>query len=30
MTRAMIHNKDVAKYLWGEAVNIAYHIVNRV
>ena len=28
MARAMIHNKDVAKDLWGEAVNIACHIVN--
>ena len=30
MSRAMIHNKDVAKNLWGEAVNTACHIVNRV
>ena len=28
MARAMIHNKDVAKDLWGEAVNTACHIVN--
>ena len=30
MARAMIHNKDVANDLWGEVVNIACHIVNRV
>ena len=30
MSRAMIHNKDVAKNLWGEAVNTTRHIVNRV
>ena len=30
MARAMLHNKDVAKDLWGEVVNIACHIVNRV
>ena len=30
MARAMIHNKDVAKDLWGEVVNIACHFVNRV
>ena len=30
MARAMLHNKDVAKNLWGEAVNIACHTVNRV
>ena len=28
--RNIIHNKDVAKNLWGEAVNTACHIVNRV
>ena len=28
MARAMIHNKDVAKDLWAEAINIACHIVN--
>ena len=26
----MLHNKDVAKDLWGEAVNTACHIVNQV
>ena len=26
----MLHNKDVAGNLWGEAVNIACHMVNRV
>ena len=30
MTRAMLHNKDMAKDLWGEVVNTAFHIVNRV
>ena len=30
MARAMLHNKDVARNLWGEAVNTACHIVNRV
>ena len=30
MARAMLHNKDVARNLWGEAVNIACHTVNRV
>ena len=30
MARAMLHNKDVAQNLWGEAVNIACHIVNSV
>ena len=30
MARAMLHNKDVAKNLWGEVVNIACHTVNRV
>ena len=30
MVRAMLHNKDVAKDLWGEAVNTTCHIVNRV
>ena len=29
MARAMLHNKDVARNLWGEAVNTAYHTVNR-
>ena len=30
MARAMLHNKDVARNLWGEAVKISYHTVNRV
>ena len=30
MARAMLHNKDVAKNLWGEAVNTTCHTVNRV
>ena len=30
MVREMFHNKDVARNLWGEAVNIACHTVNRV
>ena len=30
MTRAMLHNKDVVRNLWGEAVNTACHTVNRV
>ena len=30
MARAMLNNKDVAKDLWGEAINTAYHIVNQV
>ena len=30
MARAMLHNKDVARNLWREAVNTACHTVNRV
>ena len=30
MARAMLHNKDVARNLWEEAVNTACHIVNEV
>ena len=30
MARAMTHNKDKAKDLWGEVVNTACHIVNKV
>ena len=26
----MLHNKDVARNLWGEAVNTVCHTVNRV
>ena len=30
MARAKLHNKDVARNLWGEAVNTACHTVNQV
>ena len=30
MARAMLHNKDVARNLWEEAINTACHTVNRV
>ena len=30
MARAMLHNKDMARNLWGEAINTACHMVNRV
>ena len=30
MARAMLHNKDVARNLWGEADNTAFHTINRV
>ena len=30
MARAMLHNKDVARNLWGEAVNTTCHTMNRV
>ena len=30
MARAMLHNKEVARNLWGEAVNTVCHTVNRV
>ena len=30
MARAMLHNKDVARNLWGEAVNTTCHTGNRV
>ena len=30
MARAMLYNKDVARNLWREAVNITCHMVNRV
>ena len=29
MARAMLHNKDVTRNLWGEAVNTACYTVNR-
>ena len=30
MARAMLHNKDMARNLWGEAVNTKCHTVNKV
>ena len=30
MARAMLHNKDMARNLWGEAVNTACRTVNKV
>ena len=30
IAKAMLHNKDVARNLWGEAINTACHMVNRV
>ena len=30
MARAVLHNKDVARNLWGEAINTACHTVNMV
>ena len=30
MARAMLHNKDVTRNLWGKAVNTDCHTVNRV
>jgi len=30
MARVMIHSKNLAQHFWGEAVNIACHIINRV
>ena len=30
MARAMLHNKDVARNLWGEATNTTCHTINRV
>jgi hypothetical protein len=30
MARVMIHSKNLAQHFWGEAVNTAYHIINRV
>ena len=30
MARAMLYNKDMARNLWGKAVNISCHTVNRV
>jgi transposase InsO family protein len=30
MSRVMIHAKNIAQHFWGEAVNTACHIINRV
>jgi len=30
MARVMIHSKNLAQHLWGEVVNTACHIINRV
>jgi hypothetical protein len=30
MARVMIHSKNMAQHFWGEVVNIACHIINRV
>ena len=30
IARAMLHNKDVVRNLWGEAINTACHTVNMV
>ena len=30
MARAMLHNKDVPRNLWGEAINTTCHTINRV
>jgi transposase InsO family protein len=30
MTQVMIHSYDLSQHFWGEAVNTAYHIINRV
>ncbi|XP_022868577.1 uncharacterized protein LOC111388134 [Olea europaea var. sylvestris] len=30
MARAMLHGKDLAMHFWGEAINTACHIINRV
>ena len=30
MARAMLNNKDVARNLWGEAVNTMCHMINMV
>ena len=30
VAKAMLYNKDVARNLWGEAINTACHTVNRV
>jgi hypothetical protein len=30
MARVMVHSKNLPQHLWGEAVNTACHIINRV
>jgi hypothetical protein len=30
MARVMLHSKNLAQHFWGEAVNIACHIINKV
>ena len=30
MARAMLHNKDMARNLWGESINITCHTINKV
>jgi transposase InsO family protein len=30
MARVMIHSKNLAQHLWGEAINTACHIINKV
>ena len=30
MARAMLHNKDMARNLWRESVNITCHTINKV
>ncbi|XP_022861288.1 uncharacterized protein LOC111381706 [Olea europaea var. sylvestris] len=30
MARAMLHGKDLAMHFWGEAINTACHIINRI
>ena len=30
MARAMLHNKDVARSLWGEVINTTCHTINMV
>jgi hypothetical protein len=30
MARVMIHSKNLTQHFWGEAINIACHIINRV
>jgi len=30
LARVIIHSKNLSQHFWGEAVNIVYHIINRV